>query len=76
MLLNVKNKNIVEKLKKLDETGEFKKYPNLLLKSNCIVRVNSDDYLYNDEFIVISPYLNLPRAIYLYGKKGRISILY
>ncbi len=71
MSLNIKDKNIFTKLNKLQESGELKKYPKALLRNNCRVRVNPDDYLMTDEFILISPYFNLPRDIYIYGKQGR-----
>lgn len=70
MLLNVNSKKIMEKLEKLDKDGEFKKYPGNRLSSSSLVRVNPDDYLTGDEFFIVSPYCNLPREIYLYGKRG------
>lgn len=69
MLLNVNTKTIFKKLKKLDESGEFKKYPSIFLRNSSRVRVNSDDYLIEDEFFISSPFMNLPREIYVYGKK-------
>lgn len=71
MLLNVNTKIIYRKLKKLDESGEFRKYPSLFLKNSCRVRVNKDDYLKEDEFFISSPLINLPREIYVYGKKSK-----
>ena len=71
MLLNVNTKIIYRKLKKLDESGEFRKYPSLFLKNSCRVRVNKDDYLKEDEFFISSPIINLPREIYVYGKKSK-----
>lgn len=71
MLLNVNTKVIYRKLKKLDESGEFRKYPSLFLRNSCRVRVNKDDYLKEDEFFISSPYMNLPREIYVYGKKSK-----
>ena len=69
MLLNVNTKYIYKRLNKLNESGEFRKYPSIFLRNSCRVRVNKDDYLTEDEFFISSPYMNLPREIYLYGKK-------
>ena len=68
MSLNINDENIKDELKSLQESGELKKYPIALLRNNCTVRVNPDDYLKSDEFIIISSYSNLPRNIYIYGK--------
>lgn len=72
MSLNINDENIRDELKSLQESGELKRYPTALLRNNCTVRINPDDYLTADEFIVISSYSNLPRNIYIYGK-GRES---
>lgn len=69
MLLNVNTKYIYKRLNKLNESGEFRKYPSIFLRNSCRVRVNKDDYLIEDEFFISSPYMNLPREIYVYGKK-------
>lgn len=69
MLLNVNTKYIYKRLNKLNESGEFRKYPSIFLRNSCRVRVNADDYLIEDEFFILSPYMNLPREIYVYGKK-------
>ncbi len=69
MLLNVNTKYIYKRLNKLNESGEFRKYPSIFLRNSCRVRVNADDYLIEDEFFISSPYMNLPREIYVYGKK-------
>ena len=69
MLLNVNTKYIYKRLNKLNESGEFRKYPSIFLRNICRVRVNADDYLIEDEFFISSPYMNLPREIYVYGKK-------
>ena len=69
MLLNVNTKYIYKRLNKLNESGEFRKYPSIFLRNSCRVRVNADDYLTEDEFFISSPYMNLPREIYVYGKK-------
>lgn len=68
MSLNIKDRNIMRKLTLLQESGEFKKYPVGLLRYNCTVKVNPDDYLRADEFMIISSYSNLPRSIFIYGK--------
>ena len=69
MLLNVNTKYIYKRLNKLNESGEFRKYPSIFLRNSCRVRVNKDDYLTEDEFFISSPYMNLPREIHVYGKK-------
>lgn len=69
MQLNIKDKDILKKLDLLNVSGEFSKYPTLMLRNSSRVRVNPDSYLLDDDFIVVSPYFNLPREIYLYGKK-------
>lgn len=68
MSLNINDKKLIEKLNECKENGELSQYPKTLLRNSCTVRVNPDDYLQTDEFIIISPYANLPRNIYLYGK--------
>lgn len=73
MPLNVKSKTIISRLNSLDESGEFKKYPGMFLRNSARVRVNPDDYLRKDDFIIVSPYFNLPREIYLYGKRSRTA---
>lgn len=69
MPLNVKSLNIEDKLNMLNNTGEFKKYPEKMLGKIAKVKVNPDNFLYEDEFIITSYHSNLPREIYLYGKK-------
>lgn len=73
MSLNVKSQNILSKLSMLNDAGEFKRYPTSMLRNNARVRVNHDSYLEEDDFIIVSPYFNLPREIYIYGKKTRSS---
>lgn len=68
MPLNVRSQNILSKLTLLNDTGEFKKYPTSMLRNSARVRVNRDSYLVEDDFIIVSPYCNLPREIYIYGK--------
>lgn len=69
MQLNVKSNNIKNKLEQLNIDGEFIKYPDIFKRNNCLVRVNGDDYLNTDEFLIVSSKFNLPRQIFLYGKK-------
>ena len=69
MPLNVKSNDLLGRLNFLDKAGEFKKYPTSMLRNSAKVRVNSDSFLLEDEFIIVSPYSNLPREIYIYGKK-------
>lgn len=70
MQLNVKTKTIIKRLENFNKTGEFLKYPDMFKRNSCIVKVNNDDYLQEDEFIIRSSSFNLPRQIYLYGKNG------
>lgn len=65
---NIENSKDV---KRLDCSKRFLKYPNMFLSEICDVRVNGDDFLNSDEFIIHSRKKALPRKIYLYGKKGR-----
>lgn len=58
-------------IKRLYNSGRFPKYPDMFLSDTCKVKVNNDDYLFNDEFTIKSKYRILPRKIYLYGKKTR-----
>lgn len=69
MQFDVSNKKLLKRLKKSDEMGKFKKYPDYLLDNTCIVKVNKDDYLLEDEFMISSDNYILPRCIRLYGKK-------
>lgn len=55
-------------LKKLTNNKRFIKYPDMFLSKTCRVRVNPDEYLRADEFIIQGNTL-LPRTIYLYGKR-------
>ena len=64
MPLNVRSQNILSKLTLLNDTGEFKKYPTSMLRKSARVRVNRDSYLVEDDFIIVSPYCNLPREIW------------
>lgn len=56
-------------IKKLSSSKRFLKYPDMFLNTSCQVRVNGDDMLYQDEFIIRSKNKILPRKIYIYGKK-------
>lgn len=69
MQINVKSVNIKNKLEQLNVDGEFIKYPDMFKRNSCLVRINNDDYLNEDEFLIVSSKFNLPRQIYLYGKK-------
>ena len=68
MSLNIKDNKFDDKLNQLLENEELKKYHTILLTNSCRVRVNPDDYLMTEDFILVSPYFNLPRSIYIYGK--------
>lgn len=63
---NVQDKREV---KKLINSKRFPKYPSMFLKNTCEVRVNPDDGLNKDKFILHSKTCNLPRKIFIYGKK-------
>ncbi len=65
---NVQDKR---EIKKLSNSKRFQKYPTMFLSNTCVVRVNDDDYLLEDQFTIQSKYRILPRKIYLYGKKTR-----
>ena len=65
---NVQDKR---EMKKLSNSKRFQKYPTMFLSNTCVVRVNNDDGLLEDQFIIQSKYRVLPRKIYLYGKKTR-----
>ncbi len=69
--INVKDKRAI---KRLYNSKRFKKYPDMFLSNTCTVRVNADDALNADEFIISSKYRILPRKIYLYGKKARRNL--
>lgn len=60
-------------IKKLTGSKRFLKYPNMFLNTTCQVRVNGDDALQQDEFIIRSKNKILPRKIYIYGKKTKDS---
>lgn len=73
MQLDIQDEKIIDKLKLLDQTGEFKKYPTAMLRNSSTVKVNPDDFFLEDEFIIVSPYCNLPKNIYIYGKKTMLG---
>ena len=58
-------------IKKLSNSKRFPKYPTMFLSNTCVVRVNKDDCLQEDEFTIYCKYKILPRKIYLYGKKTK-----
>lgn len=63
--------NIQDKkaIKRLMYSNRFRKYPDIFLNTTSNVRVNNDEGLIADEFIIKSKYRILPRKIYIYGKK-------
>lgn len=63
------NVNDKKMMKLLSCSKRFQKYPSMFLNDTCKVIVNNDDYLSNDEFILKSKYKNLPRQMFIYGKK-------
>ena len=67
---NVQDKR---EIKKLTNSKRFSKYPSMFLRNTCEVRVNHDDGFEKDKFVLYSKTNNLPRKIYLYGKKTQID---
>lgn len=65
---NVQDKRM---MRKLINSKRFPEYPNIFLSNTCKVKVNGDDSLEKDEFIIQSKNTLLPKKIYLYGKKTR-----
>ena len=63
---DVQNKRDV---KKLYHSKRFPKYPDMFLSNTCQIRVNPDELLKQDEFVICSKSKILPKKIYLYGKK-------
>lgn len=60
---------VIDDAESITKINSTKKYPDCLLSNTCIVKVNDDDYLSQDEFMIYSDQPVLPRHIYLYGKK-------
>lgn len=60
-------------IKKLTYSKRFTEYPNMFLSNICEVRVNPDDYLLKDNFILSCKLKILPRKIFIYGKKERYN---
>lgn len=73
MPYDVSKKNIRKKLNIANESGKFKKYPDFLLGKTCLVKVNGDDCLIQEEFMIRADFPILPRSIVVYGKKHRPS---
>lgn len=71
MHYDVSKKNTIKRLYKADESGTFNKYPDFLLGRTCLVKVNGDDYLKQEEFMIKADTPILPRSIILYGKKHK-----
>lgn len=71
MQYDVSKKNIIKRLNSANESGSFKKYPDILLGRTCLVKVNGDDYLKKEEFMIRADYSILPRSIVVYGKKHK-----
>ncbi len=73
MQYDVSKKNIIRRLNNANESGKFKKYPDFLLGKTCLVKVNGDDFLKKEEFMIKADYPVLPRSIVVYGKKHKPS---
>lgn len=71
MQYDVCKKNILKRLSNANESGKFKKYPDFLLGKTCLVKVNGDDYLKQEDFIIKADFPILPRSIVIYGKKHK-----
>ena len=56
-------------IKKLTYSKRFTEYPNMFLSNICEVRVNPDDFLQENNFIIKCRSKILPRQILIYGKK-------
>lgn len=63
---NVQDKRDV---KKLCHSKRFPKYPDMFLSNTSEIKINPDELLQKDEFVINSKSKVLPRRIYLYGKK-------
>ena len=64
---NVENER---EMKKLTFSKRFTQYPNMFLTNSCEVKVNPDDFLQENSFIINCNLKILPRKIFLYGKKN------
>ena len=64
---NIKSKRDI---KKLNNSKRFIKYPDMFLSNTCSVRVNGDEFLNAEEFIICSKYKVLPRKLCIFGKKN------
>ena len=71
MQYDVSKKNIIKRLYRANESGKFKKYPDFLLGKTCLVKVNGDDCLVQEEFMIRADFAILPRSIVVYGKKHK-----
>lgn len=58
-------------IKKLTYSKRFTEYPNMFLSNICEVRVNPDDFLQENNFIIKCRSKILPRQILIYGKKTK-----
>ena len=61
-------------MKKLNFSKRFTKYPDMFLTNSCEIKVNSDDFLQENSFIINSKFKILTRKIFLYGKRTRSNI--
>lgn len=73
MQYDVSKKSVIKRLYNANESGNFKKYPDFLLGKTCLVKVNGDDYLKQEEFMIRADFPILPRSIVVYGKKHKPS---
>lgn len=71
MQFDVSKKNVIKRLNNANESGNFIKYPDFLLGKTCLVKVNGDDYLKQEEFMIRTDFPILPRSIVIYGKKHK-----
>lgn len=71
MQFDVSKGNVLKRLNNANESGSFIKYPDFLLGKTCLVKVNGDDYLKQEEFMIRADFPILPRSIMIYGKKHK-----
>lgn len=64
---NIKSKRDI---KKLNNSKRFIKYPDMFLSNTCSVRINGDEFLNAEEFVIRSKHKVLPRKLCVFGKKN------
>lgn len=64
-----------KRIKMLYKSKRFLEYPKYYLSNVCTVRVNKDEYLFQDEFTIYCKSKILPRKVYIYGKKAVQNVI-